>query len=309
MNQILVSGLINVETTLRIDQFPLNYFPVTYPFFGIQSSISGVGFNIAKALKTLGNQVNFLSIIGSDFNQSIIKDELINIGIDHKFILPMLSQTAQSVIIYEKTGKRQIHADLKDIQDRQYPLTSFNQALQGCEICVMCNINFNRHLLPVAKASNKIIATDVHAISAPDHPYDQDFLATADILFLSHENLNSSPQEFIHALWDRFQNTIVVGMGDQGAMLGIRDTQSILRIPAIQSLPIVNTIGAGDALFSSFINAYLQSMDPVFSLQQAILFASQKIGTAGAADGFVDSDTLSALFEQYKYLLQPITVL
>ena len=62
MNKILVSGLINIETTLKIDQFPLNYFPVTYPFHGIQSTVSGVGFNLAKALIILGNQVKIFII-------------------------------------------------------------------------------------------------------------------------------------------------------------------------------------------------------------------------------------------------------
>ena len=38
MTRILVSGLINIETTLRVDSFPLTYEPVRYPFFGINST-------------------------------------------------------------------------------------------------------------------------------------------------------------------------------------------------------------------------------------------------------------------------------
>ena len=53
MNNILVSGLINIETTLKIDAFPIPYQPVRYPFFGINSTVSGVGFNVSKALTTL----------------------------------------------------------------------------------------------------------------------------------------------------------------------------------------------------------------------------------------------------------------
>jgi len=64
MPSILVSGLINIETTLRIAEFPLAYNPVHYPFNGIESSVSGVGYNLAKALTRLGNQVEFLSLIG-----------------------------------------------------------------------------------------------------------------------------------------------------------------------------------------------------------------------------------------------------
>ena len=54
MNNILVCGLINIETTLKVDNFPIEYSPVEYNFFGVNSSISGVGYNIVKALKTLG---------------------------------------------------------------------------------------------------------------------------------------------------------------------------------------------------------------------------------------------------------------
>lgn len=56
MNPILISGLINLETSLRVDGFPLPYFPVRYPFFGVNSTVSGVGFNVAKALTTLGDE-------------------------------------------------------------------------------------------------------------------------------------------------------------------------------------------------------------------------------------------------------------
>jgi len=44
--RILVTGLINIETTLRIEPFPLAYNPVNYPFFAIDSTVSGVGYNI-----------------------------------------------------------------------------------------------------------------------------------------------------------------------------------------------------------------------------------------------------------------------
>lgn len=33
MNNILVAGLINIETTLKIDEFPVKYSPVDYNFY------------------------------------------------------------------------------------------------------------------------------------------------------------------------------------------------------------------------------------------------------------------------------------
>lgn len=306
MDKILVSGLINIETTLKIDHFPLDYFPVTYPFHGIQSSISGVGHNLAKALTTLGNKVNFLSMIGNDLYEPIIRNECAKIGIEDRLILTALPQTAQSVILYETSGRRQIHTDLKDIQERQYPQELFIQAVSECNLCALCNINFNRHLLPIARTLNKTIATDVHALYDADDPYNREFMATADILFLSHEQLSSSPPAFIHSLWDRYQNrVIVIGMGDQGVLLGLKENQTVLQIPAIQVRPIKNTIGAGDALFSAFIHTYCITNDPIKSLQIAVLFAAHKIGSIGAAEGFLNQTELLILFEKYQQQLTP----
>lgn len=42
MSRILVSGLINVETTLKVDGFPLDYFPVRYAFNGVGASMAPV---------------------------------------------------------------------------------------------------------------------------------------------------------------------------------------------------------------------------------------------------------------------------
>ena len=40
MSGILVAGLINIETTLRVEGFPIVYEPVRYPFYGVSSSVS-----------------------------------------------------------------------------------------------------------------------------------------------------------------------------------------------------------------------------------------------------------------------------
>ena len=47
---ILVSGLLNTETSAQVRGFPISYYPIDYPFFGVSTAVSGVAFNIAKAL-------------------------------------------------------------------------------------------------------------------------------------------------------------------------------------------------------------------------------------------------------------------
>jgi ribokinase len=97
MTKMLVSGLINIETTLKVDSFPLTYEPVRYPFFGINSTVSGVGYNIAKALAVLGEKVTFLSLIGDDLAGRQVHRSLVDDGIDDSLIEKGMPVTAQSV--------------------------------------------------------------------------------------------------------------------------------------------------------------------------------------------------------------------
>jgi len=165
MSRILVSGLINIETTLRVDAFPLSYVPVRYPFFGINSTISGVGYNIAGALTTLGSEVDFISIIGRDLPGDTVRLALASDGLADQYILNEMPHTAQSVIIYDQAGRRQIHTDLKDIQDRVYPPQLFEQVLHRCSLTVLCNINYNRPFLTQAQNAGIPVATDYNTDS------------------------------------------------------------------------------------------------------------------------------------------------
>lgn len=294
---ILVSGLINIETTLKIDSFPVEYQPVRYPFFGVRSTVSGVGYNIAKALITLGHEVRFMSLIGDDDAGVLVRHALQYDSIPDDFVLNQLEATPQSVILYDESGKRAINVDLKDIQDTPYPVESYEQAVQNCSLAALCNINFSRPFLEKAKEAGIPIATDVHTISDLDDDYDRDFMAAANILFMSDEYLPCPPEDWAKQVQDRYENDIIViGLGAEGALLAVKADDFMGRFPARHIREVVNTIGAGDALFSAFVHSYQQSDDPYQAIQKAIIFASYKIGTAGAAEGFLDAESL----EQYS---------
>jgi ribokinase len=283
---ILVSGLINTETTAQVRGFPIPYYPIDYPFFGVNTAVSGVGFNLAKAMKTLGDQVRLRSMTGNDFSASYIRHTLHCEGIDGSGVLPQLRQTASSVVLYDPEGKRQIYCDLKDIQETAYPFSPAD--LEGIDLVVACNINFNRALLPLAKAAGKTIATDVHVLSDIHDPYNREFMEAANILFLSDENIGNDYHGFIMALADTYPcKIIVLGQGSKGAAIYQRQTGDILELPAIHAGPVINTVGAGDALFSGFLHFYARGYAPLEALHRAQVFAAHKITVSGAANGFI----------------------
>jgi acarbose 7IV-phosphotransferase len=296
MNKILVSGLINIETTLRVDCFPINYEPVRFPFHGIHSTVSGVGFNVAKALSTLGSRISLLSMVGQDLGGQLALKSLEAAGLPYRDVIDSLPHTPQSVIMFDTEGKHMINTDLKDIQEAAYPMDAFEVILRNSSMAVLSNINFSRPFLRKARQAGKPVATDVHAIADLDDDYNREFMEAADILFMSDERLPCSPEEWAQLVMDRFSaEVLVIGLGAQGALLSVRRDGSITSYPAVHTRRVINTIGAGDALFSAFIHFYHNHSDPYYALKIAMLFASYKIGEHGAADGFLDEAGLETL--------------
>lgn len=294
MSAILVSGLVNTETTVRVRQFPINYYPIDYPFFGVNTAVSGVAYNIALALNTLGDQITLCSMTGSDFSADFIRHTLSTAWISTQNLKSILRETPSSVVLYDESGKRQIYCDLKDIQEASYGFSE--KLIDDADIVAACNINFNRELLALAKAKGKLIATDVHVLRHIWDDYNRDFLNAADILFLSDEGIGDDYHWFLWELANHYPARIIVlGRGGKGAAMYLRSENRIIELPATPVGPVVNTVGAGDALFSSFLHYYAKGLHPVDALKRAQVFASAKIRVSGASMGFVNEQQMDAL--------------
>lgn len=283
---ILISGLLNTETTAAVRGFPINYYPIDYSFFSVNTAVSGVAYNIAKALKTLGDDVRVASMIGQDFAGEYIISELDKNNISTDYVKHSLNTTPSSVVLYDPDGRRQIYCDLKDIQESAYP---FDEAmLGGVDLVVACNINFNRPLLRLAKEKGRIIATDVHVLSNVFDEYNRDFMECADILFLSDEAIGEDYREFVFRIYETYHNKIIVlGRGSKGAAILLGESGELIDMPAHSVCGVVNTVGAGDALFSAFVHFYAKGFSAIEALGKAQKFAAYKITVSGASGGFL----------------------
>lgn len=290
----MVAGLINIETNVRVNGFPIEYFPIDYPFFGVEQSVGGVGYNISKALLTLGDEVQLHSFTGNDLAADVIHAALKRDQIDTAHIRKHLKATPASAVLYDAAGKRQVYCDLKDVQEQSIPEC---EDLSDADICILCNANFNRQLLRSAKAAGKTIATDVHVLSDPEDAYNRDFMEYADILFLSNESIPCSEEDFLRGLAQKYAPQIIVmGKGSRGISYYDQKTGKVQSMPAAQLGNTVNTIGAGDALFSSFLHFYTKGVQTEEALMKAQIFAAKKIQCNGAANGFVTEDAVEEIF-------------
>ena len=296
--KVLVSGLINIETTLKIRKFPIEYYPIDYPFFGIKSNISGVAYNVAKALMTLDNEIQLVSFIGEDAEGKRILSGLEDEKIGSRFIYHELKETPVSVVLYDEEGKRQIYCDLKDIQEKNIDFVKLEAEIKNSDLVVLCNTNFNRPLLREVKKLGKLIASDVHVLSDINDEYNKEFMKYADILFLSDEQLPCSAEQFILKMKETYPSKIIViGLGKEGALLYERSEDKIYRLYAANVGEVVNTIGAGDALFSSFINYYSKGYSALDALIRAEIFAALKIQYNGASNGFSTQEMVEKYYE------------
>lgn len=296
MSKILISGLINTETTVKVKNFPIEYFPIDYPFFGVNTKVSGVAYNLAKALKTLGDDISLVSMIGNDFAGEYVVKEMKDIGVDTRLVDKKLSQTPSSVVLFAPDGRRQIYCDLKDVQESTYDFTK--EMYEECDIVIACNTNFNRDLLKLAKKDSKVIATDVHVLSDINDEYNKDFMEEANILFLSDEKVPVDYKEFVMSIEEKFGNDIIVlGRGSKGALMYVKSEDEFYEMPAVKVGEVINTVGAGDALFSAFLHYYAKGMNPVEALNRAQVFASYKIGFNGASEGFANEELIENLIK------------
>ncbi len=291
MTKFFVVGLVNLETVVRVDGF--GYASVRYPNHGILSAPSGVGLNVAAALHALGADVNLCAFVGEDPSGLLVNAHLERIGFG-LFLDPVPEQPV-SVILVAPDGRRAIHTDLKDVQTRGFKPATLETALHGADAAVVCNINAARPALHLARAAGIPIYTDLHAIRNLENPYDTEFLESASVVCFSAEHLNDPVSIGLETL-RRHANirAVVIGAGETGAWLLERGQSPHLK-PAVPNPNLVSTIGAGDALCSSFAYFHAKTGDTRFAIARAVRFASHKVGFVGGSSGFLGADALEML--------------
>lgn len=296
MNKVVIAGMVNLESSVRVPSLPVSFTPILYSSYDINSGVSGGAYNVGKAMSILGDDVRLVSIVGSGKSSWLVKEQLKEDEINDEYISYRLKETPQSVILYDHSGTRQIFCDLKELQEVEYDKKTFLKAIDDVEMVIFQNSNFCRPFLELSRAAGKTIAANVHALNYLHDKYNTDFMKYADILFLSDDLLQTDPYAFIMEIKEQFRNEIIVlGCGEKGALLYVKKDNFIGQFPAVKTREIVNILGAGDALYSAFLHFYQKTGNPYYSIKNAILFSSYKIGTAGSANGFMTE----AQLEQY----------
>lgn len=278
-------GPVNVETSLEVASFPVNYQPTTNSLNKIRQSIAGVAFNHAAALNALENDVLLTAVIGQD---PIGKHVMSQIATKPRVTcLPTYVQrTSQTIVLHDRLGQRDIFFDKADTDTRTLP----HDAIQRVSQCVITM--FSNHAMcakPILRARelHVPIVVDVHTMHVLEDDRNIDFCKNADVLFMSDDLVYSNKEAWLQSVTNRFDITIaVLGMGAGGSLITCDGGKTVTLVPAYDMRPVQSTVGAGDALAAAFIDGLHRGIEPVAALHRASIFAGHKVGAVGGAEGF-----------------------
>ena len=294
MSKFMVAGFVQMETIVKVDGFPLSYKQFESIPDIINTSIGGAGFNEAMALKWLGNDVDFMSMVSRHMSNAQIEAYLkINeVDLSTEYVLPLLDGMPTSVILYSK-GKKQTFEDVKDIRHVDYDVKLLESHIQDKDMVLISNCNFCRPIIEHKKKYNKPLALNVRSMRAEKIVNKEDFLKAADILYISDDDIEEDPYDCIKSCKEKYDPEIVImGVGENGVIIYTREDNSFIDYKPVQTNEIVNTIGAGNALFSSFLHYYVKTKNPREAIKNALLFASYKIGFVGTSNGFMTEEQI-----------------
>ena len=294
MSKFMVAGFVQMETIVKVDGFPLSYKQFESIPDIINTSIGGAGFNEAMALKWLGNDVDFMSMVSRHMSNAQIEAYLkINeVDLSTEYVLPLLDGMPTSVILYSK-GKKQTFEEVNDIRHVDYDVKLLESHIQDKDMVLISNCNFCRPIIALAKKYNKPLALNVRSMRAEKIVNKEDFLKAADILYISDDDIEEDPYDCIKSCKEKYDPEIVImGVGENGVIIYTREDNSFIDYKPVQTNEIVNTIGAGNALFSSFLHYYVKTKNPREAIKNALLFASYKIGFVGTSNGFMTEEQI-----------------
>jgi len=301
MSKFMVAGFVQMETIVRVEELPVPYKQFESVPDLVNSGIGGAGFNEAMALKWLGNEVDFMSMVARNMSRHQIEAYLKTYEVDLRtdYVLPTLDGMPTSVILYCR-GKKQTFEDVKDIRHVEYDYEILERQIQDKDMVLMSNCNFCRPIIGLAKKYEKPVAINVRSMRAEKIANKEDFLAAADILYISDDDLEQDHYDCIKECREKYDpEIIIIGIGERGVILYNKADNSQIEYKPVKTTEVVNTIGAGNALFSSFLHYYVKTKDAKEAIKNALLFASYKIGFVGTSNGFMTEEQIA----QWKKLI------
>jgi sugar/nucleoside kinase (ribokinase family) len=294
MPRIVVVGVASLYLAAGVGEFPLEHALGTVPDW-MRAGVAGSATHVAKVLSALGDEVRLCTLAGTDPAGLAVRADLRASGLSGEGVVDS-GATSLGVALVAPDGSRLGLPYTAMVNAVGYPVETFRRLAAGADLAVLTRARFARPLIRCAERLSVRIAVDVHLVSDVNDTYSRPWMEAADIVFCSHERLPCPPEEWVARVFARYPGCEVVGIGRgaDGAILGLRDG-TLVSAAAVAPRGVVNTSGAGDTLFASFLHAWLATGNPVDALQAAVLHAGWRIGDPTPGAGSLTAAELERL--------------
>ena len=82
----------------------------------------------------------------------------------------------------------------------------------------------------------------------------EDFMKAADILYISDDDIECDPYDIVNDCREKYDPKILImGLGNKGVILYTKEDNSVLEYKPVKTNEIVNTVGAGNAIFFAHV--------------------------------------------------------
>jgi sugar/nucleoside kinase (ribokinase family) len=261
-SQVVVVGNVGIDTNVYLAPGAVlaevvreeGQFATDLDYVGQAGGFTSRGF------ARLGVDTSFIGHVGADPMGEWVRAELSADGIDLTGLGVDPTGTARSVNLMAADGSRVNFYDGRGHMDLTVDQGLAGSILAGARLALFHLPNWARHLLPVARSAGAVIACDLQDMRDPGDPYRRDFVAAADILFVSAAH-QADPRPLLAQLRSAGTARLVVcGRGRDGVLVATAEGIEAFPPPPLPpgvTLPVVDTNGAGDALAVGFLVAHV----------------------------------------------------
>lgn len=248
----------------------------------------------ALAAAALGVPVRAIAALGADRLGAWVREELEARGVRVTELRDPLG-THRSVNLVDEDGSRRNYFDPRGVSETIVDDAACRRALEGAAV-LHCHLDdWCRELLPLARELGVRVSVDLQDLDDIDDAYRAEFVAAADVLFMSGANLAHPGAAAAELAARHGGRIVVVGDGPRGCLVAVDGR--VDRYPAV-TLPerVVDTNGAGDNLAVGVLVAHLLDGLPLArSVQRAQLGARWICSQRGDAKSPLTRERLAAL--------------
>jgi ribokinase len=287
-----VTGDLNIDATTVAPTLSLSGKEAQA---GIMLSCGGQGGNVAFFLRCVGQPAQLFGTLGTDVAGELYVAHLARLGIgyagdrvDTPTGMVSVVQEASSYHMYRQRGAnvavdpaafaRFVRSACESVGDALF-VSGYSLLDEGCRAALQA-------VLMSSAAARPVVAMDPASIDAMNAIGRDAVLSAArlcDYLLPNEEEAcwlaqESDPEAAAHTLYRLTGSSVVVKLGEQGALL--RSGGEIRYAPGIPVVAL-DVTGAGDAFAAAFLSAFVVNSDPQAALTAAVRFSATKVQLAG----------------------------